>query len=247
MNPSTTPAYINNNPLNMRPLPHGETWQGQIGVSNYAQTGSFCRFVTPAKGVRAATINMRSIVRLGRRTLEQMINTWAPPGPDQSAGIVSNYLNHVCTRSNLPGNYDLGWLLLPDPSEKEVTELAAIIKGMNEFEAGGSTVSEEDIAIGIDDALQIPHGYVRQDDGNIMRADVGSSETMRATNNGLIGTVATIGSGVAVPLVSAVVGAPPITVAILVGAFLLAACGVAVFFLLRARNERVKMNVNGIA
>lgn len=247
INPSTTPAYINNNPLNMRPLPSGEQWQGQVGVSTYAQTGSFCKFVTPAKGVRAAVINMRSIVRLGRRTLEQMINTWAPPGPDQSAGIVSNYLNHVCTRSGLPKTYDMGWLLLPNPSEKEVTELAAIVKSMNEFEAGGSTVSEEDIAIGIDDALQIPAGHMRQDDGNIVRQDINASETVKVTNNGIVGTVATVGSGVAVPLVTAVAGAPPITVAILVGAFLVIAGGVAIYFLMRAKNERVKMNANGIA
>lgn len=247
MDARNTPAAVNNNPLNLRPLPNGEKWQGQTGVVTYASTGSFCRFETPSKGVRAATINMRSIVRLGRRSLSQMINTWAPVGHDQSQGTVNNYLAHVCKQSGLAEWYDLGWLLLPNPTERQVTELAAIIRAMNEFEAGGRTVSEEDVYVGINDALQIPRGYVRQDDGNIIREDVKTSETVKAANNGIVGTVATVGGGVVVPAVGALAGANPIVVAILVGAFLLVAGGVGLYFLIRAKNERVRMNANGIA
>lgn len=245
------PAAVNNNPLNMRPLPGGEKWQGQIGVASYSLTGQFVRFETAAKGVRAAVINMRSIVRLGRRTLSQMINTWAPAGADQSQGTVNNYLNYVAQKSGLPVGYDLGWMLATPPASPptmaEVTALAAIVKAMNEFEAGGSTVSEEDIAVGINDALQIPKGYTRQDDGNILREDVKQSITVKAADNGIMGTVAAVGTGVAVPVVSAMAGAPPTTALIMAGTFLIVAGGVAVYFLLRARSERVKMNNDGIA
>lgn len=247
MDVRSTPAAVNNNPLNMRPLPNGEQWQGQIGVATYGSTGSFCRFATPAKGVRAAVINMRSIVRLGRRSVSQMINTWAPAGPDQPQGTVNNYLDYVLRQSRLNASYDLGWLLVGNPGERETLALAAIIKAMNEFEAGGSTVSDEDIATGVDDALQIPHGYKRQDDGNVIRENVSQSATVKAADSGIVGTVATVGGGVAVPVVGALAGAPPLTVAIIVAGLLLCGlCGVA-YFLYRARVERMKMHENGIA
>lgn len=250
MNASTTPAAVNNNPLNMRPLPGGEQWQGQTGVARYEQTGAFCTFATPAKGVRAAIINMRSIVRLGRRTLSQMINTWAPAGADQPQGTVNNYLAYVVEKSGLTSGYDLGWMLAQGEltaTMQEVTELAAIVKAMNQFEAGGLTVSEEDIAVGINDALQIPKGYTRQDDGNVVREDVKRSETVKAADNGMVGIASTVGVSLVVPVVGSLAGAPPLTVAILVGAFLVAGLAVAGYFLVRARSERMRMHANGIA
>lgn len=246
-NPKSTPAYLNNNPLNMRPLPNGEQWQGQVGVSTYAQTGSFCRFITAAKGVRAAVINMRSIVRLGRHTLSQMINTWAPVGPDQNGVVVNNYLNHVATRAGLSVDYDLSWLLLPNPTDVQAGELARIVRGMNEFEAGGETVSIEDINAGIADALSLKPGYIRQDDGNIVRTDVSQSSIVKAANKGVTGTVTTVAAGVVVPTVTAVAGAPPLTVAILVGAFLLTGAAVAIYFLIRAKQSRMGANNAGVA
>lgn len=247
VNPLTTPAYLNNNPLNMRPLPSGEKWQGQVGITTYPGTGSFCKFESAAKGVRAAVINMRSIVRLGRHTLSQMINTWAPVGPDQNGVVVNNYLNHVATRANLPTSYDLSWLLLPNPTDAQAGELARIVRGMNEFEAGGETVSIEDINAGIADALNLPAGHVRQDDGNIVRTDISQSTVVQAANNGIVGTVSTIGAGVAVPTITAIAGAPPITVAIIVGAFLLVGAAVAVYFLVKAKQARMGANNAGVA
>jgi hypothetical protein len=243
-----TVAALNFNPLNLRPLPSGEMWQGQTGVSTYAGSGAFCRFKDNTYGVRAAVLNMRSIVRLGARTLKAVIQTWTGT-KDQPQSTIDNYLQHVANKAGVSTDYDLGWLAYSDGvvGGYEADKLANIITGMNEYEAGGPTVSKTDIFAGINMALKLKVGYERMDDGNIVRTNVEQSGIVKSADKGMVGTVVTVATGVVVPTVTAVVGAPPITVAIIVGAFLVVLGGLALYYFTQVKNKRVGANNDGTA
>jgi hypothetical protein len=244
MDPSKTLAAINHNPLNLRPLPNGEKWQGQTGVSANSTSGRFCQFKSNVYGVRAAVINMRSIVRMGRHTLRDMINTWAPSEDNNDP---RSYAASVASFARVPMDYDLTPLFDNNPLAYEQGVLVNIVRGMNLVEAGGPTVGLDDTYEGVKLALNLKDGYIRQDDGNIVRENVKDSSVVKAADNGLASTGVTVVTGIAVPLVSALAGAPPITVAILVGAILLVGLGIGGYFLFRARSARVGANNAGVA
>jgi hypothetical protein len=264
-NPHETLAARNHNPLNMRPLPNGEKWQGQIGVDRNPVTGAFCKFENNVYGVRAAVIQMRSYVRMwGCKTLRDVIYRWAPPPKkyDASAdGSAVNgedmnnteaYVRVVAASANVSPYLDMTWLSLPGAKEYgEVVgnsrALARIIAAMNAHEAGGRTADDREIEQGIALALQLPKGYVRTDDGNVIREDIKQSETIKAADNGMAATGVTAIGGVVAPIAATVAGADPIVAAIICGTILIIAAGVAVYFLRKARRERVKMHEEGIA
>lgn len=69
-------GYRNNNPLNIRIS--GNNWKGEIKPS---ADGSFCQFQNMAYGFRAAMCCIRTYIRkYDCRTIEQIINRWAPWG-----------------------------------------------------------------------------------------------------------------------------------------------------------------------
>ena len=86
-----TRGYRNNNPLNLRIS--GEPWRGKVSVDKNTD-GVFEQFMSMPYGFRAAMINIRTQTNKGYRTLQQLINVWAPAGdgnnnPERYAATVS--------------------------------------------------------------------------------------------------------------------------------------------------------------
>lgn len=68
----------NNNPLNVRPLPSGQTWQGQVGVDD-AKGGPFVIFGATWEGWRAACVVLLNYQRKhGLNTVRGIVTRWAP-------------------------------------------------------------------------------------------------------------------------------------------------------------------------
>lgn len=68
----------NNNPLNVRPLPNGQTWQGQVGVDD-AKGGPFAVFSATWEGWRAACVTLLNYQRKhGLDTVRGIVTRWAP-------------------------------------------------------------------------------------------------------------------------------------------------------------------------
>lgn len=253
----TTLAEKNNNPLNLRPLPGGEKWQGQVGIDRNPVTGAFCVFKDNTYGVRAAVVNMRSYVKFaGVKTLRDVIYRWAPPPPGEEiigqAGSAVNgvdmnhtaaYLQSVCAETGLPADFDMTAIVAPEPSAYWRGKLASIVRAMNRVEAGKSTITFEEARTGVDMALGLPKGYIRQDDGNVVRENMKKSETLKINTQGQ--AVNAIGTGVSVVTAMSVI--PDYRVALIV-AGLIAATGIGVavwFFFLR--KDRKMMHEADIA
>lgn len=252
----TTLAERNRNPLNLRPLPNGEQWQGQIGVDRNSVTGAFCIFSTNVKGVRAAVVNMRSYVKFaGVKTLADVIYRWAPPpvggitGTAGSAvgGVDQNhteeYIASVCAETGLPRTFSVLELTVPQPTIIFRGRLASIIRAMNRVEAGKSTITIEEAREGVDEALNIPKGYVRQDDGNVIREDMKQSETLKLNTQGQVMNV--VGTGTSAVTAFSVIQDWRIA-AIVAGVILAVGVGVGVYFLF-LRKDRKDMHKGGIA
>lgn len=92
----------NNNPLNIR---KGARWRG---LRDFATDKEFCEFRTMAWGFRAA---FRTLVtyytKHDCKTLEQIINRWAPPSENDT----SSYITHVKVKAGI----DMATRQLPDP------------------------------------------------------------------------------------------------------------------------------------
>lgn len=98
MDPRTSRGFYNNNPGN---IDRGaEVWQGEIRdpadgrLSTFQQgeltKGRFCVFVSAEYGIRALAKNLFAYRdRLGRRTVRQIINTWAPPNENDTGAYVA--------------------------------------------------------------------------------------------------------------------------------------------------------------
>lgn len=98
MDPRTTRGFYNNNPGN---IDRGaEVWQGEIRDPADARLtdfqrgeltkGRFCVFVGPELGIRALAKNLFAYRdRLGRKTVRQIINTWAPPNENDTGAYVA--------------------------------------------------------------------------------------------------------------------------------------------------------------
>lgn len=140
IDPTKTLAFRNNNPLNLRPLPDGTKWVGQSGIDTNPASGSFCVFVDPVFGVRAAVKNMRTIVKRGADTIEKMIYVWAPPDDPHMPNHTEAYVARVCAETGLARDGDLGWLKPGPAGAEQIEELARLILAMNTVEAGGRTI-----------------------------------------------------------------------------------------------------------
>jgi hypothetical protein len=92
---------IGNNPLNLRPMLGGKTWDGQAagdaGVVEIAGIGAFCKFNTVVNGFRAAAKNVWAYKRVGWVTPAQIITHWAPSTENNTAA----YIAHVKELSGL--------------------------------------------------------------------------------------------------------------------------------------------------
>lgn len=87
-----------NNPLNIR-TSSAYTWNGQTGA-----TRGFCDFNDVMTCRRAGTyLLMRSYRRAGCKTIEAVINRWAP----SSENDTNAYIQYVCKRTGLSKHTEL--------------------------------------------------------------------------------------------------------------------------------------------
>lgn len=70
------PGIQNNNPVNLRPLPAGQSWAGQTG----ADERGLCIFDTVELGYRAGAKTLHAYGRNGWNTLAAIYAHWAPAG-----------------------------------------------------------------------------------------------------------------------------------------------------------------------
>ena len=82
-----------NNPGNLRPLPNGQTWNGQTGVFT-TEDGKYCIFSTDIFGLRALCKNLMAYRSLGANTILKVFQIWAPAAdhndPSGYATFVAN-------------------------------------------------------------------------------------------------------------------------------------------------------------
>lgn len=94
IDPKTTRGYLNNNPTNLDRSP-GEPWRGEIRdpadrrLTDFQRRelthGRFCVFPEPALGIRAAAKNLLAYQAAGWRTINTVIDHWAPPIENDTA------------------------------------------------------------------------------------------------------------------------------------------------------------------
>lgn len=130
----------NNNPGNIKELPGDRTqWVGERATDD---DPIFEEFGTPETGIRALgkiLLNYRRKYNL--RTVEQIINRWAPP-PENVTGA---YVRHVCARMNLRP---------ADEANVENREiLAALAAAIIAHENAGFEYPRDTLLAGIDLAL----------------------------------------------------------------------------------------------
>lgn len=125
---SNTPRGIrNNNPLNIEAR---EQWLGQVG-----DDGRFIIFETPLHGFRAAGRIMKTKKSRGVRTIESIINEWAPSNENHT----QNYINFVSNKTGLPADDILTDSAYP-----------AVIAAMVQMENGQNPYSIDEIAKGFE-------------------------------------------------------------------------------------------------
>lgn len=252
-----TLAEKNRNPLNMRPLGGTQKWNGQVGVDRNPVTGAFVVFESNVMGIRAAVINLRTYVLYsGVRTLAQAIHRWAPPpaggltGTAGSAvgGVDQNhteaYIASVCQFASVRPDFDLTPLAMPDPPTASwCNDFAKVLLGMNRVEAGGLTVTIGEVIEGINKALNLPAGYIRKDDGNVVREDMKQSETLKINTQGQLANVAATGTAA----VTAFSTIQDWKIAAIVAGVILVVGAAAAFYFWRLRKDRKMMHEANIA
>lgn len=252
-----TLAERNKNPLNMRPLGGTQKWNGQVGIDRNPVTGAFVVFESNVMGIRAAVINLRSYVLYsGVRTLAQAIHRWAPSpaggltGTAGSAvgGVDQNhteaYIESVCKFASVRRDFDLTPLAMPHPPAASwCNDFAKVLLGMNRVEAGGLTVTIGEVIEGINKALNLPAGYIRKDDGNVVREDMKQSETIKINTQGQVANVAATGTA-AVTAFSAI---QDWKIAAIVAGVILVAGAATAFYFWRLRKDRKMMHEADIA
>lgn len=84
----------NNNPGNI--ISDSTHWQGETGSD-----GHFAVFLDMSYGIRAAAINLHSLIVRGNDTIKKVISLWAPAsdGNDTTA-----YINHVAAQCGITAN-----------------------------------------------------------------------------------------------------------------------------------------------
>lgn len=95
----------NNNPLNIRYVPKNR-WQGRVATKD-KKDDEFEEFVALYWGFRAAFILMYNYMnKYGRRTINDIISTWAPVQDGNATGW---YVEEVADRIGVYSNYVIGF------------------------------------------------------------------------------------------------------------------------------------------
>lgn len=86
----------NNNPGNLRPLPGGQKWQGEIERDS---VNNFSRFQDVGYGLRAMITDITGdIVNKKQNTLRKLIMAYAPPGDNNNTAA---YISRVASATGL--------------------------------------------------------------------------------------------------------------------------------------------------
>ena len=89
----------NHNPLNLVHVPRNK-WQGLADPPN---EGRFCRFTSPAFGIRAAALNLIAYQdRHGLRTIKALVEKWAPISENNTRAYVKSVAQRSGVAANLP-------------------------------------------------------------------------------------------------------------------------------------------------
>ena len=121
----------NNNPGNIRRS--ADNWQG---LRENQTDESFFQFTDAKYGIRAMTRIIDNYKKRGILSVDQIINTWAPPVENNT----NAYLDHVLTQTG----WSSGWIPV-----KEEGDYPALIKAIIKHENGVQPYSDETIKAGI--------------------------------------------------------------------------------------------------
>lgn len=121
----------NNNPLNLRIS--NNAWLGKV---KHNTDGSFEQFVSMTYGIRAAIINIRTIVRRhnGPMTMAELIQIWAP-GSDGNNTFA--YINKVEELSNIRRHETINY--------RNKQQMAALVTAMANVENGLACITRDDV------------------------------------------------------------------------------------------------------
>lgn len=125
----------NNNPGNLRPLPGGQKWLGEIAPD---LTNNFSRFENVAYGLRAMITDITGdIVKDGDNTIRRLVTRYAPPSDNNPT---ATYINYVAQAT--------GWH--PDQVINPTLEnINKLIRAKMAFELGAANaakISHSDVA-----------------------------------------------------------------------------------------------------
>lgn len=218
MDPRTTRGFLNNNPGN---IDRGaEVWQGEIRdpadlrLSEFQRgeltKGRFCVFSAAELGVRALAKNLFAYRdRLNRRTVRQIINTWAPPNENDTGayvaavakragvgadaeidirdyktlhGIVAAIIIHECGGMPYKGNEVEDGLRLAGVVKPVGVTTSRTATGLTV--ASGATVAGGGVAV-IQDSTQHPAPMVQVQPAEIQETVTAVQEPLRQTAEGL--------------------------------------------------------------
>ena len=92
-----TLAYRNCNPLNIR-FSEKVNWMGSKLKSNKG----FMQFAAFSFGYRAAVMILRSYAKRGKKTVPQIIETWAPRSENNTVAYIKTVLDNLSERQSEP-------------------------------------------------------------------------------------------------------------------------------------------------
>lgn len=125
----------NNNPGNIE---LGADWKGKVTATKQTDK-RFVQFTHPKWGIRAMTRILDNYKKRGIVTVEQIINTWAPPNENDS----NSYVRSVLKSMGMPVQ-NTGFIPV-----KEEGDYLPFIKAMIKHENGIQPYSDETIKEGI--------------------------------------------------------------------------------------------------
>lgn len=144
--PRSSRGYLNNNPGNIDRS--AEVWQGEIRDAadsrltdfqrRELQTGRFCVFLSAQLGIRALAKNLFAYRdRLGRKTVRQVITTWAPPTENDTGA----YVNAVARRVGVSPDTEI--------DVRDYKTMHGLVSGIIVHECGGMPYAGSEIEDGL--------------------------------------------------------------------------------------------------
>ncbi len=129
-----TRGIRNNNPGNIRKT--GIKWQG-LAPAEQQTDPDFAVFIAPEWGIRAMVKDLRGDWREGKRTVEALINEWAPPVENDTGSYVRAVASALGVTPDAPLNLD------------DTATLTALVASIIRHENGVQPYSADVLARGL--------------------------------------------------------------------------------------------------